>query len=78
MNKRNRRFENHLGLHHQRYDVIPDPMVPHVYSSPGLGIAREDFIEKNLGLYLKGSNFIINKNKLLRKHKKAEYSSWLK
>jgi hypothetical protein len=47
MNKRNRRFEDHLGPHHQGCDVIPEPTVPlslslslyiyiyiYIYSSP--------------------------------------------
>jgi hypothetical protein len=29
--KRNRRFEDHLGPHHQGCDMIPEPAVPHVY-----------------------------------------------
>jgi hypothetical protein len=27
MNKRNRRFEDHLGLHHQGCDVIPELLI---------------------------------------------------
>jgi hypothetical protein len=52
MNKRNRRFENHLGLHYQRYDVIPDPTVPHIYIAPqAWGLPEMILLKKSLFVF---------------------------